>query len=116
MFAERRVDQVLIAAACGVHLLSEPSEYVLVQADRDRVLPRGTATIAPRFPILKSYSFLMVHPSYCRRSFLVALLAEIIRILSVRPVKTTIRNPRRPAYAQLYIYCNQVTGRLPGGA
>src|ERR1035437_5925869 len=37
-----------------------------------RVLPRGTATIAPRFPLLKSYSFFMNHPSYCCRSSLVA--------------------------------------------
>src|SRR5450759_3925501 len=29
-----------------------------------RDLPRGTATIAPRFPLLKSYSFFMNHPSY----------------------------------------------------
>src|SRR5512143_2761593 len=44
-----------------------------------RVLPRRTATIAPLFRLLKSYSFFMVHPSYCRRS--VAFLAALASLL-----------------------------------
>src|SRR3989442_9751075 len=47
-----------------------------------RVLPVEVLTTGPRRPRLKSYSFRMAQPSYCRRSLRLALRAEMIRILT----------------------------------
>ena len=91
-------DEMLrIAGAVQRHIARDDVDGVVVT--------HGTATIAPLFPLLKSYSLFMSHPSYCFRSCFVALA-------SADPTRT----PRRTVYAQMYISCNHVTGRLPVGA
>src|SRR5207249_7156046 len=109
VLTQRVVDERLVtAAARGMHLLPEPVDHVVVEADSDPGLPRRDRDHGA--PLALAEIVLLLHrrlPPYCFRSLRVAGLAEIRRI--PRHVYTTTST--RPSTSEA-----RVTNRCSSGS